>query len=835
MSFDSMELMTLYEIVAFPFAGSVEDLLQQTVERCTRLFGARRIALATDNGSAHPVIAFWGFRSAEDARAAAENPPPNGLLVWLADAQHGYLYVEHALKPSSTDRRLYEVLARRLGASIERWQASRHARRSEFEKAVILDSIHEHVALFDTQLRVQWANRAAALHAGIGAGELTGRKCYEVMAGVSEPCQGCPALEALADGNAHEATVEFSDGATWHTRAYPVIGDDGIVEGVVSIATNVTQQRSAERVLRRSEELFKVVFDNVNDAVFVLDSQGKTINVNSKALEMFGLGMKEAMHVSLISDCLAPSNLPDTQNLPQSIREGDNQPLEWKARRPLDGSVFDAEVFATKLTCFAGEDTLLVTIRDVSERKSREEFLRDLFDQSPICMYIAVDGVLRMVNAQMERCTGYQRAELIGQKTLNFVIPEDRDHVRRCALEMIAGKRKNPYEFRLKDSRGTTRWAAESVAAIPFNGRRAVLGNVLDITERKESEQALRLLSLHDQLTGLYNRHFLEEELHRLKYGIHYPITVLSADVDGLKLINDSLGHKHGDDLLREVADVLRRNTRPSDILARIGGDEFAAILPQCDSCEAEAIIGRIRADVGVVNPLMMELPVSISIGSAVALSPTDDLVETLKSADSHMYRDKLSRSAGTRSQIVSALLTALGAKDFGAQGHVARVRSLCRSLGKALGLSSRELADLSLLAQVHDLGKVGIPDVVLQKEGRLTLDEWEVMRQHSEIGYRIASSSADLIAVASLILHHHEHWDGSGYPMKLSGYGVPIECRAHLLVDAYDAMTNDRPYRKARSHEYALEEIMKCAGRQFDPQLAEVLVRILTMPVADD
>lgn len=833
MAFDSVELLMLYEIVTFPFAGSDDELLHQVVEKCTRLFGARRLALDTADESAASTIRFWGFRSAADAMAAAADPSPNALVVRLGDKQLGYLYVDHALQPGSRDRRLYEILARRIGAAVERRLASSIARRSEFEKAVILDSIREHVAFQDSLLRIRWANRAAAGGVtGVGADDLIGKVCYEAFFGTGQPCAGCPVILALDDGNAHEATLLMPDGTTWYTRAYPVKSDDGVTEGVVKVAMDITGQLEAEQARRSSEEQIKVIFNSVNDAIFVLNSRHEIATVNNKALEMFGVGRDEATQFSFGLDYSAPSNPPGRlEEVWQRAARGEGQLLEWKARRPKDGRHFDAEIFVTKLGPAdgnKGHNGLLVTVRDISERKGREEFLRDLFDQSPIGMYIAANGLFRMVNAQMEKYSGLGRAELIGRPTLSLVAPEDRERVRRSAVEMITGRRKAPYEFRLKDSHGATRWVAESVAEIPFNGGRAVLGNVLDITERKESEQALLLLSLQDQVTGLYSRYFFEEELHRLKYGVHYPITILSGDVDGLRLANDSQGHKRGDDLLRAIAEVLRRNARPDDVLARVGGDEFAAILPRCDACEAEAIAGRIRTEVETASLTLLGLPVSISLGWAVASSPAVDLGEVLKSAESHMYRDKLSRSAGTRSQIVSALLAALGAKDYEAQGHVNRVGGLCRYLGRALGLSPRELADLSLLAKVHDLGKVGIPDAVLQKVGELTADEWEIMRQHSEIGYRIASASADLVTVARLVLHHHEHWDGSGYPMGLRGCDIPIECRVHLLADAYDAMTNDRPYRKACSRDYALAEIRRGAGRQFDPQLAGVLLRIL-------
>jgi len=180
------------------------------------------------------------------------------------------------------------------------------------------------------------------------------------------------------------------------------------------------------------------------------------------------------------------------------------------------------------------------------------------------------------------------------------------------------------------------------------------------------------------------------------------------------------------------------------------------------------------------------------------------------------------------RSQMVNTLLLTLAEKDHISGGHASRLQELALKLGRRMGINSSQLVDLSLFAQVHDLGKVGIPDRILFKPGKLTQEEWEVMKLHPEKGYRIAISSQDLSTVADLILRHHERWDGKGYPLGLEKTEIPIECRILSILDAYDAMTNDRPYSKARSHSEALKEIERCAGTQFDPQIVEEFIKML-------
>lgn len=349
-----------------------------------------------------------------------------------------------------------------------------------------------------------------------------------------------------------------------------------------------------------------------------------------------------------------------------------------------------------------------------------------------------------------------------------------------------------------------------------------------DVTERIEYEKRLEFLSLHDQLTGLHNRAYYEAELDRLEGGREYPVSIITADLDGLKLINDTLGHGTGDRLLCRCAEILRESLRQSDLLARIGGDEFSAILRRTDHATGEAIMRRIRDKIILINQDDDAVPLGISIGIATAEDKNTSLKETYKQADDSMYRDKLYRSSSSRGKIVQSLLAALAERDYITEGHARRLEDLCRAIGEKIDLSSHQLTDLALLAQVHDLGKVGIPDQILYKPGPLNDDEWEVMRGHPEKGYRIASASPDLAGVADLILKHHERWDGSGYPLGLKGKEIPIECRIMAIIDAFDAMTNKRPYNRVKKREEALAEIKRGSGSQFDPELVTIFFSVI-------
>jgi len=360
-----------------------------------------------------------------------------------------------------------------------------------------------------------------------------------------------------------------------------------------------------------------------------------------------------------------------------------------------------------------------------------------------------------------------------------------------------------------------------------------------EIQDRKQIEAKLRVsedkykklyeeslyLSLHDALTGLYNRAFFEEEMKRIAGSREQTAGMMVCDVDGLKLINDTLGHKAGDLVLKAVATILMKSFRPDDIVARIGGDEYAVILHHNLERIFEENSRKISEKINTYNIENPTVPISLSMGFAVSRELSVDMGALFKEADNSMYREKLHRYKSSRSAIVQTLMKTLEARDVQTEGHSNRMQELVSFIANALGMPDKYIADLRLLARFHDVGKVGIPDNILLKPGRLTEEEIIVMRQHCEIGYRIARSAPDLTPIADWILKHQEWWDGNGYPLGISGEQIPLECRILTIADAYDAMTSDRPYRKAMSHEAALNELTRCAGTQFDPKLVGLFV----------
>lgn len=373
-------------------------------------------------------------------------------------------------------------------------------------------------------------------------------------------------------------------------------------------------------------------------------------------------------------------------------------------------------------------------------------------------------------------------------------------------------------------------------AAPIMNDNGEIEGVVLvfrDITERKRNEAQLKYMGLHDSLTQLYNRTFFEEELRRIEKGRTESVGLILCDVDGLKLINDTLGHHVGDELLISAAKTIKRCFRDSDIVARVGGDEFAVLIPETTRENVSQACSRIREAIVKHNEEKPKIVLSISVGFSFCDNKTSSYAELFREADNAMYREKLLRTQSAHNTIVQALIKTQETRDYATAEHSYRLQELVEKLGLACNLAAQRIVDLKMLAQFHDIGKVGIPDRLLLKSDSLNGDETIQMQRHCEIGYRFALSVSGLAHIADWILKHHEWWNGEGYPFGLKGEEIPQECRILAIVDAYDTMISDRPYRKSMSKEQAIAELKKFSGIQFEPKIVDLFLKVLNTPDA--
>lgn len=348
----------------------------------------------------------------------------------------------------------------------------------------------------------------------------------------------------------------------------------------------------------------------------------------------------------------------------------------------------------------------------------------------------------------------------------------------------------------------------------------------IDIAEIRDKEAQIRHLSFNDRLTGLYNRTYFEEQLQKMGKANRLPISIIIGDVNGLKMTNDAFGHGEGDKLLKRTAQILRESCRPGDIISRYGGDEFAIILPETPYNSVIKVCERInelcKNDCGV------QVPTGISLGYATKSSAEEDIKSIIKDAEDMMYRHKLTERRNIRNSIIRSLEASLYKKNLETKERASRLAKTAIRIGMELGLTRNELKNLGLLVRLHNIGKIAVDERILNKQGTLTEKERAEIKKHCEIGYRIAESSQILSDIAEYILAHHEHWNGQGYPYGLKGEEIPLLSRILSIADAFDAMTNDRPYRKAMDKKSAINELQRCSGKQFDPRLVEIFIPVI-------
>ena len=464
------------------------------------------------------------------------------------------------------------------------------------------------------------------------------------------------------------------------------------------------------------------------------------------------------------------------------------------------------------------------------EYQNQLTLLKTLINSVPdLIFYKDVNGVFVGCNSAFEKLAGKKEKDIIGLTDFDLFDEEMATSFRNIDKEMLMQNKS-----RIKDEIVTypdgTKVFLETIKTPYSNSDGTILGTIgisRDITERKKREEENLYLTYHDILTRLYNRRFFEEQVERLNTKEQMPLSVISGDINGLKLINDALGHNEGDKLLVEVAKILKSCCDEENFVCRTGGDEFCILLPKTYSESAQLIVDRIiKKCKEYRNEEYKETYyVSIALGYSTKMKVEEPFEKVFKVAEEHMYRMKLLEHKSIHSSIISSIKATMFEKSNETEEHAERIAKMSKKIGEILGLNNEALNDLELLATLHDIGKISIDGSILKKAGKLTENEWHEIKKHPEVGYRITNASQELKHISEYILCHHERWDGKGYPQGLYGTDIPLLSRILTIVDSYDAMTHDRAYRKAMSKDDAILELLKNAGTQFDPDIVRIFV----------
>lgn len=343
------------------------------------------------------------------------------------------------------------------------------------------------------------------------------------------------------------------------------------------------------------------------------------------------------------------------------------------------------------------------------------------------------------------------------------------------------------------------------------------------VTAFKAQLSQIEYLSTHDQLTGLGNRMHLTEVFEEYIKEQVFPISVITCNINGLKAINDTIGRSKGDKQILRLAGILKNSRINKESIFRVGGDEFTIIVQDTDNDQVAILVDELVVD--CVNDTTDSIELSVSFGYATMMDDKDSMNETIREAENYMYKQKLYSSVYKKGSTVEIINSTLLAKNLREQRHSERVSYLCEKTAKCLGMNKYTQNKLKVAGLLHDIGKIGIPERVLDKPGQLTDEEFAEIRMHPAIGYKILNSAGHMTEISEIIYAHHEKWDGTGYPRRLKGEEIPIEARIIAISDSYDAMTSDRSYRDGLPKENAIKELMKCRGTQFEAELVDFFI----------
>jgi diguanylate cyclase (GGDEF)-like protein len=366
-----------------------------------------------------------------------------------------------------------------------------------------------------------------------------------------------------------------------------------------------------------------------------------------------------------------------------------------------------------------------------------------------------------------------------------------------------------------------------AVASVELNEKGVpflVRGVIHDITSLRNEQIRLEYTSTHDVLTGSYNRRYFYDQLELLDKEDYLPLSIVIVDLNNLKVINDSLGHDAGNDVLRTLANVISSEAKvPNAFHARVGGDEFVIVLPKVDNTQANIFIDRIRQKAEQTK--VGYLSISISCGLITKDNINDDIDILNRIAEDEMYSDKISQSVKIRNQYIEAFLNTLYERDQVAKKHSLETAKYAHDIGVALGFDDKRLEDLVLAAKVHDLGKMTISENLLNSKDKLTERDMIIIKNHPEKAYKILHSIGNMDTIANIVLQHHERIDGLGYPNQLKGQNICIEAKIINICDAFEAMTSYRPYKESKTFDEAVAELIKYKDKQFDSDLVDVFI----------
>lgn len=622
-------------------------------------------------------------------------------------------------------------------------------------------------------------------------------------------------------------------------RGIAIRDENGKPIRMLGAHTDVTKIKEKEKNIKQVQSKMEIIFNGTHDsmALIYLEDDGKLrYKYVNKALKNF-FGLKDSDIVNKTPQEVFRDESGEMFSSAYKKCISLKKVLEVEEEVVKDGVKNYFQTTITPVFEENGEIYVISSKKNITSQKELEKKLREeralfkttLHSLGDAVISSDINGNVCIMNEVAEKLTGWSMDE-----AKNLPFDSVFTIINEFSREIIESPIKKVFETgQIIELANNTMLIKKNGEEIPIEDSAApikdemgiVSGAVIvfrDFTEKKQRQEKIEYLSYHDQLTGLYNRRYYEEEIKRLDKDEVLPVTIVMIDVNGLKLTNDAFGHQIGDKLLISVAKAISEACSGEETVARLGGDEFIILLPNADNSYAEKLVERIYSNIRKQNNIE-NIIISVSIGWENKILKEQKIEDVVAKADEYMYRKKLTESQKMRNDTVSLIVHTLNATNEMEKIHSETVSKFARKIGEAMKLDAETLNELEVAGSMHDIGKIAVNRDILNKPEKLNSYEFIEIKRHSETGYHILKSVNKYNNIAEYVLAHHERWDGNGYPKGLVAEESPLVARIISVADAVAAMTSYRPYRNAISIKDAINELERCSGTQFDPYIVKI------------
>ena len=732
-------------------------------------------------------------------------------------------------------------------------KAEKQLEQSEHARRLLLDHLQVAIIVHNVDSSISYSNSLAEELLGVTADQIHNKHVSDEAWHFCDRLGETLSVDAYPFSlvyNSKKALVDYEMGILFEesrkikwlkVNGFNIEDDNGSISGVLISFIDITEKKIAEQALLESEERYKYLFENSGVGIGYYSTDGTVISYNQKALENIGGKLEDYIGKSIRT--LFPNEEAEIYFSRIKRAISSDKPQEYLDHLVMNSAhMWFSSVF-TRVTGASGQIIgVQIASLDVSDRKHAEETAIDnafkfqsLFDEisTGAAIYRVIndgeygqDYIIQGFNKAALKGEGKELAEVIGKSLYDLrpnidqygLIPVFRSVWKTGKPEFFPSKIYIDEKF--------SNWYENRVYKLTTGEIVALFD---DVTEKKRAEEDIEYLAYHDYLTDAYNRRYFENEYAEKNTGEYYPLAIVTGDLNGLKLINDSFGHHSGDLAIQQFATDIRKQIPKDAVLARIGGDEFAVLLTRNSEAEAKKLAGELQSSVQIQvkdnKGHDVDAMLTATFGYSSQSFPGQDMDELVKEVETFMNRRKFLENTSKRSNVIDAIMSTLFEKSEREQQHSIRVSSIATAIATEMGLDDATVAKTRVAGALHDIGKIGIDESILNKSERLSDQEWEVVKQHTIRSARILASVDEYLDIVPIVKAHHERIDGCGYPAGLTEKQIPIEAKIIAVADSFDAMTVSRPYRNAISKKLAADELRRCAGSQFDPNIVEIFV----------